>query len=132
GINNNLFFPQLHGREHLNISRWLTSLKKKSKEVNFAFENNFFGISKTISNESNPSFMAALDYDDNSSKQLGNDSIIQATGIFTEIFGYTSKSFIGPNYFWHDETEKILMKSNIEYLQGGYIQNLPNNKKRYH
>lgn len=132
GIDEEVFFPQLHGREHLNVERWLKTLKSGSKEINFAFENNYFGISKTISNEKNPSFMAALDYDNDMSRQLGNEATVQGTKIFSDIFGFASRSFIGPNYFWHKETERILAKSNVEYLQGGYVQNLPNNKKSYH
>lgn len=132
GLEEEIFFPQLHGREHLNIKRWLKTLRAGSKEMLFAFENNYFGISKTISNEENPSFMAALDYDDNMGKFLGNNAISQGALIFNEIFGFTSKSFIGPNYFWHKETERILAVNDVKYLQGGYVQNLPNGKKNYH
>lgn len=132
GIEDNIFFPQLHGREHLNIDRWLNLLKSGSKEMNFAFLHNYFGISSSISTERNPSLMAALDYDNDAGKKLGNEAIKQGTQIFKDIFGFNSKSFIAPNYFWHRETEKILAKNQVAYLQGGYIQNIPYNRKTYH
>ncbi len=132
GMEDQIFFPQLHGREHLNIERWLNLLRSGSKEMNFAFSHNYFGISSTISTEQNPSLMAALDYDNDSGKNLGSEAVRQGTQIFKDIFGFNSKSFIGPNYFWHRETEEVLAKNKVVYLQGGYIQNLPYNKKVYH
>src|SRR5690606_33362052 len=74
GIDEKLFYPQFHGREHLNINRWMTALQSKSKEVHLAFQNNFFGISSTISNENNPSFMAALDMDQSLDQNIMNES----------------------------------------------------------
>lgn len=132
GIEDNIFFPQLHGREHLNIERWLGLLKSGSKEMNFAFSQNYFGISSSISKEKNSSLMAALDYDNDEGKNIGNEAIEQGTQIFKDIFGFHSKSFIGPNYFWHRETEKILARNQVAYLQGGYVQNLPYNNQSYH
>lgn len=132
GIEDKVFYPQLHGREHLNVERWLKALKSGSKEMLFAFENNYFGISKTISKEDNPSFMAALDYDNDLGRKIGNEAIDQGCRIFKDIFDFDSKSFIGANYFWHKETERILAENDVKYLQGGYVQNLPNGKKNYH
>lgn len=132
GIEDKIFYPQLHGREHLNVERWLKALKSGSKEMLFAFENNYFGISKTISKEENPSFMAALDYDNDLGRKIGNDAIDQGCRIFKDIFDFDSKSFIGTNYFWGKEIEGILAKNGVEYLQGGYVQHLPSSKKSYH
>lgn len=125
GIENKLFFPQFHGREHLNIRRWLSTLQKKSKEVHLAFDNNFFGISSTISNEKNPSFMAALDMDDDQALKLNNTTIEEGLKMFNQIFGYSSESFIAPNYIWTKQTEDILAKNNVKFLQGGFVQKNP-------
>lgn len=131
GIDNKIFKPQLHGREHLNIERWLKALQNKSKEQLFAFDNNYFGIDKSISNENNPCFLAALDYDSELGKEIGNQAIDEACKIFKSIFNYESRSFIGSNYFWHHDTEIILANNNVIYLQGTFTQRLPNTKK-YH
>src|SRR5690606_11619541 len=56
GIQNNLFKPQLHGREHVNIERWLRALQNGSKEMRLAFDSEMFGISSSISNETNISY----------------------------------------------------------------------------
>lgn len=127
-----IFYPQLHGREHLNVERWLTALQNNSKEAHFAFENGFFGISKTISKEGNPSFMAALDYDNDEGKKISLQSVKEAVSLFEEIFGYNSKSFIAPNYFWDSEIEKELKSQNISYLQGSIVQKTPTGGHVHH
>src|SRR5690606_35121856 len=116
GINSGLFFPQLHGREHLNVERWLKALRNDSRELRFAFDNGYFGISKTISTENNLSLMAALDFDDSQFAHQGNAAVAEAADIFNEIFGFYSKSFIGPNYFWSSDTERALIEKNVMYF----------------
>ena len=132
GMDEGLFYPQLHGREHLNIGRWLKLLQNGSKEMHFAFENKFFGISSTISNENNPSLMAALDYDNNYGKQLALDSVEQAPGIFEDIFGFKSKSFIGPNYVWDEYVEKTLATKDVQFFQGSFVNKTASQGNRYH
>lgn len=131
GIDRNLFFPQFHGREHLNVTRWMVALQNNSKEVHHAFRNNFFGISKTISNENNPSFMAALDIDELKAQQVINKSIEEGLGMFEKIFGYPSESFIAPNYIWNSEVENVLANNGVRILQGGVIQKVPLSKDKY-
>ena len=131
GIDSKLFFPQFHGREHLNVARWMLALQNESKEVCRAFNNKFFGISKTISNENNPSFMAAMDTDNIASQEIVNNSIREGLKMFEEIFGYKSESFIAPNYVWNKEVEDVLFEENIKYLQGGYIQKVPQKGSNY-
>lgn len=125
GMDEKLFFPQLHGREHLNIERWMSALQRGSKEVLFAFQNNYFGISTTISNEANSSFMAALDYDNDIGKEIAMQGIDQSIDLFKDIFGYNSKSFIACNYVWDNNIENVLNKKGIKYLQGSFNQNTP-------
>ena len=40
GIANRLFYPQFHGREHLNIIRWISALKIGSDNLKYTFCNN--------------------------------------------------------------------------------------------
>jgi len=131
GMDEGLFYPQLHGREHLNIGRWLKLLQNGSKEIHFAFENNFFGISSTISNENNSSLMAAFDYDNEFGKELALESVKQAPDIFEKIFGFKSKSFIGPNYVWDEYVEEILKIKGVEYLQGAFINKTASKNNMY-
>jgi hypothetical protein len=136
GINNKVFYPQFHGREHLNINRWLKFLRSGSKELLTAFEHEVFGISTTISKENNPSFMAALSVDDERDYESHSKIIEEGYRLFTDLFGYDSKSFIAPNYTWHPMHEDVLSKLGVKYLQGTSAQHVPlqgnKQKNKYH
>lgn len=131
GIDEKLFYPQLHGREHLNVGRWMHYLQKPSAEVHFMFENKMWGFGPKISLEKNPSFVQAFD----SNKYLKNHSINKILGdafeIFESTFDFKSKSFIAPNYIWDDKVEKVLYENGIEYLQGSLNQKLPTKGVRH-
>ncbi len=135
GLKNNLFFPQFHGREHLNIARWMKALKKKLPEIRLAFDLNLFGLSKTITNEISASFMEAFGFDNIS--EVENHKIILEDGlnIFEKIFGFKSKSFMAPNYTWHSDLDKTLFEHGILYFQGKGYQREPSsgqiNIKKY-
>jgi len=119
----NIFLPQFHGREHLNIFRWMNKLKEGSKEVHTAFDYDFFGISTTISNEKNPSFMAAYDADSEAELIEMKKIIEQGLSLFNYIFKFPSKSFIAPNYILPKSLEPILKSNGIDIFQGNYVQN---------
>lgn len=131
GMREKLFYPQLHGREHLNIGRWMRIIQSRSKETMISFENRMFGISTSISKENRRSYMAALDYEPGD-EHIAIRSIVEGYDLFNKIFKYKSDSFIGPNYYWDANIESQLSQKGIKYLQGGFSQNLPGGKKKYH
>lgn len=115
GIKNNLFKPQLHGREHVNIERWLISLQNNSKEMKLAFNNKMYGLSKSITRESNHSYLEALNISEDKIEKHITDSV----EIFKNLFGFNPETFIAPNYYWDDYAEQTLRKNNIYCIQGG-------------
>lgn len=125
GIDAGFFKPQFHGREHLNVSRWLKVLQSGSKETRMAFENSLFGISTTITSEQRKSYLAALEFDDISELTWQNEMLADGLKLFEIMFGYKSKTFIAPNYIWHPEVESQLHSSGIEALQGGSSHLIP-------
>lgn len=127
GIESKVFKPQLHGREHVNIERWMKALQEGSKEMKTAFEYQMYGISSTISNETSISYLEALNISNNNIKEHIDDAV----RIFKELFGFHSETFIAPNYCWNHQVEKVLKKNNIYGIQGGLVQ-LSDNRKIYH
>lgn len=128
GMAENLFIPQFHGREHLNVSKWLELLRANSVKVRLGFDNGIFGLSSITNGEDIPNLAAALNAKNideiNSQENILNEGI----ELFKDIFGYYSKSFIAPNYIWHTKLEKALHHKNIKYLQGVDSQFQPNFK----
>jgi hypothetical protein len=129
GIESDIFFPQLHGREHLNINRWMYNLRSGSQETKFAFDHKMFGLSTNITKEKRQSYMAALDVDDHKSLIEQKAIIEEAQSIFEQTYGYKSISFIAPNYTWSSDIEPFLKNVGIKFIQGSASQALPQAEK---
>ena len=125
GIELGLYRPQLHGREHVNISRWMKLLRENDEITRKAFDLRFFGISSHTFKIARPSIMAVFDGGDDEIEFDFEEIISDAIQDFQTLYGFKSKTFIAPNYVWNDKIESILLKNNIRFLQGGSIQILP-------
>lgn len=133
GQQENIFKPQLHGREHLNAALWLKELQLGNKDLLLAFDQKCFSIPYSkIYNHKRKNLMASLDY-----VQLPNEIkyqenyIKEASSIFYEYFGFKSQSFIAPAYIWHPDLEARLKIESVDFLQGLPIQLVPNNKSKF-
>jgi hypothetical protein len=125
GINNNFFHPQFHGREHLNVKRWMKALKQNLPETRLAFDMKLFGISTNITSEHRKSYLAAFDNDESDDEVLFKEIIDDGLTLFKEIFNYKPKSFIAPNYIWSPRIENYLSNHNVKYIKGIQVQFLP-------
>ncbi len=125
GMTRKLFHPEFHGREHLNVIRWMDALGAGMPETMLAFNHGLFGISTHITSERRKSYLQVFDVHD--ARDLDQIRTIIADGIalFRQIFGYPARSFIAPNYTWPVEIEPDLAELGIRYLKGGIIQNAP-------
>lgn len=136
GINRNIFKPQLHGREHLNIKRWLDSLSQGQTETVELFNKNMFGLPQYLSRDDRRCFQRAFDYDNVENQKDGCKIIYEACDIFKKIWGYSTISFIAPNFFWDDYIEKCLFEKGVMFLQGQRAQFLTDYngsyKAKYH
>ena len=118
--------PQSHGREHLNIQRWMRALQSEEDPVTrMAFEDRMFGISGHVVPERRESFLAALDTTLESDPADPETIISEALSGFQQIFGFPSRSFIAPNYVWSDAVESILQRHGVDYIQSGRMQWYP-------
>src|SRR5690606_16235709 len=46
GIESGIFRPQFHGREHLHVNNWMTSLQNNDFDIHLAFENEMSTVYK--------------------------------------------------------------------------------------
>ena len=122
GIENNVFYPQFHGREHLNVQLWLQLLRSNMSEVKDAFDNSFFSQLMNIPNDKRTHVLSAYDYSDEPEQQFIRNSIIEGLKIFEKLFGYRSASAISPCYTWDDFVEKCFFDEGIKFIQGGFFQ----------
>ena len=121
GIKSNIFEPQFHGREHINVKRWMRSLQNNNALVKLAFRNQMYDLSE---NEriSKISFMDALNFEETNELQFQKKAISEGLDIFENIFGYKASSFIPPCFIMSNNLNSQLATCGIKSIQGNYYQ----------
>jgi hypothetical protein len=122
GIEEKLFMPQFHGRDHVNVPLWF-DLLKIDNAFKIAFEYGMWGLSRDVFPHIKKSIQATYDSTDLS---YTKQSIIQGLELFEQQFGFKSKTFIANNYIWANELNDVLMNHGIKHLQTMKYQLLPN------
>jgi hypothetical protein len=124
GMDSGLLHPQFHGREHLNISRWMVALQNGDKVTRKAFDIGICGLSGHIVPQTRGTHLAAFDGGANEIRYNRAEIVREGLQIFTKIFGYSSMSMIAPNYVWDDEIEEAAREEGVKYIQGSTAQRL--------
>lgn len=122
GESKGIIRPQLHGREHINVPRWLKSLQDGFPETKDLFEHGMCGLPISLTNENRKDFQRALDYDNEDDGSARCSIINDACEIFHSVWTFKSESFIAPNYFWDYSVEECLFRNGIKILQGQRAQ----------
>lgn len=118
GIEAGVYYPQLHGREHLQVERWMSALRQGSEETLAAFNFHVFGVGTNVTSEVRRSYLAAFDYETEAAVLPMAGIVKEAADLFFSMFGYRSKSFIPPNYVWDSALGAELKDTGISYMQG--------------
>jgi len=132
GIQEKLFVPQLHGREHVHGLAWLAELKAGNKDLLKAFELETWGIPyKALTTQRRSNLQATLDYYGiEGEEEYQRQWIIDSVRIFQEAFGVRPKSFIPPAYTWHKNIHHDLNNAGIKLIQGMKLQYQPNHNDK--
>jgi len=136
GMDMKVFYPQYHGREHLNFIQWLGSLNHGSRDFLFAFALGTYAINSESRSKRN-NLLASLDYEELTDKQIIIDALIDGLNLFKRIFDFESVSYTPACYTWNSEIEEILARKNVKYIKTSKVQNvispsIKKYKKRYH
>jgi hypothetical protein len=121
GIQNKIYVPQSHGREHVQVN-W--SMEELHNETSFArkfFENEFFFLSAAYLTKPKRGRGIGASFD------IWNEGDVEATkliaqnslALFNQLFGYSSKVFTPPAMFYNIALEPILKKSGVEWIDVG-------------
>jgi len=120
GISNNLFVPQFHGREHLNIAVWLKALQEKDSNTLKAYEEGLWGFNNK--HQYGISYQAAFDVNHLADLEIHHEVIASGTALFNELFGYRAEYFVPPNGPINNKLEKVARHVGIKYLSASKIQ----------
>ncbi|MCX6238333.1 MAG: hypothetical protein NTY07_12395 [Bacteroidia bacterium] len=131
GIQKRLFVPVFHGREHLNVQRWMRALQTGNKSLHFAFDHGVIGLSNGFNCEKVPDHLAAFDIEFPSDTNYLKDVIYTGTKLFEEICGYRARYFVPPNSPGNHEIETILKDCGIEFVNSGRVYHEPVGNGKY-
>lgn len=126
GINERLMIPVFHGREHLNVQRWMRLLQEKNESVLLAFEHGVatFG-SRDINQEKLPNLRAAFDIDSTDDLPYLREVLTSGLDAFEQLFGYRSSFFIPTNGPFNNSLEELTSQLGVRYIGTGKIQSEP-------
>lgn len=125
GMGVGVWHPQLHGREHLNVIRWMKALQDGDEVVRLCFSQRHFSLTKKASPKVKARYMDAFANADANLLAEEVKIVEEACRLFEQMYGYRSKSFIAPCYIWKKELEPVLKANGVNYLQGLSLQQIP-------
>lgn len=127
GIEENIFFPQSHGREHLQVNWWMEELQNSESPARKYFDNGYFFISKEdcLRNRRDRGLDGAFDIWDANDMSLHIDTVKSSLKIFEKIFKYRAKVFTPPALIYHTNLEQIMIDNGVKWLDIGRFTKMP-------
>lgn len=125
GMSEHVFRPQFHGREHLNVKKWLGVLQKGESVTRTAFDLGTWGLTQLVDPSIKEYYMSAFSSGLDSDIVHYNSIITEGLEMFRYIFGFSSDSFIATTYEWSPKIEPGLKQNGIKYIQCAIAQKIP-------
>jgi hypothetical protein len=124
GIKNNIFVPQFHGREHLNVNFWIKDLQSKNIKLRTAFDHNFFMMdSKDLDMVDGNEYGAPYDFKFETEIKNHIEIIEDGLNIFKNLFGYNATVFTPPSQVYNYKVEPTLLDNGISMIDVPMIHN---------
>ena len=118
GKENDVFYPQFHAREHLNVSLFMKALKEDDSDVHFGFKNKMPGSIRKGDVKNGNDFVEATYFDSEEDKKEKLRIYLEGLDVFEQLFGYRSLSIIPPNYTWSKDFDYAVAEKGVKYIQG--------------
>lgn len=135
GIQDKLIYPQYHAREHLNVSLFMSALKRQDSDALWGFHHGMPGMIKKGSSIPllNPYVEATRFLNE---EDLNEKMKIYFDGLktFEQLFAYKSQTIIPTNYLWDAAYDHELIKAGVVGMQGAKLSTNPlikRKEKRY-
>ena len=125
GMDEGVFHPQSHGREHLYVKKWLNTLRNGDPVTRTAFDLGTWGLTANVDSSIKEYYMGAFNSEEDADIREFEVIIGDALRMFKEIFGYESKSFTPTTYEWSPKIEPCLVSQGVKYIQSTVFQKIP-------
>lgn len=128
GADKHLFVPQFHGREHLNVQRWMRDLQAGNPHTMVAFENRLWGVtSNLIPRGYQPAFEPDVPDD------ITYHASVLDTGmeLFKNLMGYIPEFFVPPNGPFNHSLMPVVARNGMKYIMLDKWQKEPLGNGKY-
>lgn len=118
GIRYGVWFPQFHGREHINFKRWLRTLQLNDKLSKIAFQHHSLHsglMPMTID------FFNAFDFDSVNDKSYLEEVMQGGLSLFEKIWGYKAIAFCAPCGVISREDIDVAAQNGVKLAAGQYF-----------
>jgi len=131
GLYERVFYPVFHGREHLNVQRWMKALQAGNESVLKTFSYNTTGIHLGINNQFLGDFQAAYDLDSPEDIKYLETVLKEGLDLFENIWNYKSDYFVPTNRPFNNSLEKTLFEKGVKYILSERVQKEPLGNMKY-
>ncbi len=128
GVEKRLFVPQFHGREHLNVQRWMRDLRTGNKHTRLGFDQGLWGIYSSLIKAD---YQAAFDLEFASDLEYQQTVITDGIDLFKELHGYQPRFFVPTNGHFNLTLEATLKSKGIKYIMLDKFQKEPLGDGKY-
>lgn len=128
GVMRKLFIPQLHGREHLNVTHWMAALRNNDPHTRLAFTEGVTGF--VPGNYPIVDYQAAFLMTDPLEFDIHSGIITESLSLFEKVFGYRAEYFVPPNGVFNNRLNKILADNNVKLRSVARLQNEPTGSRK--
>ena len=127
GIRQNIFVPQSHGREHVQVNWWLEELQDGTSFARKTFDNEFFFLGAQYLQKSRRGrdLAAAYDVMNTNDVQMSKESVKSALKIFSDLFNFKSQAFVPPAMYYNTAIEETLFSAGVTWLDVGRFLKVP-------
>lgn len=120
GAQRSLFVPQLHGREHLNVRRYMEILQRHPGKEGLRFALDYHSVGPSQYKEHKyPNHLGALHPISKGEIEELKEHLLEAGKFFKKYVGYSPQVFIAPNAEEPKELEESLNTIGVKYLTRG-------------
>ncbi|RAR70248.1 polysaccharide (de)acetylase [Flavobacterium aciduliphilum] len=117
GVKEGFFKPQYHGREHLNVTKWMKALQEGHEKTIEAFHHGVYGITFDSSFTKEDNYLAAYDFYDPSEIELLKEITIDGLNQFEKVFGFRATYFVPPNGPLSSELNQTFSDNGVKGIQ---------------
>lgn len=117
GLDEGIFMPQSHGREHFNVAQWMRGLQCGDEDLLTAFKHGMCGIAPKTNPDKGNQLMNALSAANQEEQREIDDIVAEGLQLFERLWGFPSTTFVAPCYCWNVQTERVLANGKVKMIQ---------------